>query len=795
MDHKVFVGYASTLSDVSREVRSAADVIQKSGIADAVTWEATPAQGRLIIETVLAQIDQSSVCLFDITTLSPNVLFEVGYAFSKRKHVLLSVSNSQGTARQNWKSLDIFSTAGCLFYDTGAELANKFMTGFEAASQKTLWDDVAQALEAQNRASLFYAPAFQPSEADRNLRRLVNAERDIGTSVRMADPGEQGSAPLAWYVNAVYSSAATLLHMTASRGSRGAVSNARSAFLAGMAKGLQRPLLVVAEEEYDGPVDYKDLLYVYHNKKRLKEHFKTWLATAFQAVQGDSEDRETPLAAPRLELATELKHLKFGEYVAEDEEDALDDYFVRTSEYEAVLTENSVAFVGRKGVGKSANMIRASQELREDKRNLVCVVQPSTYELEGLVGILKSMDVDGSQDFLVESFWKFLLYSEIAITAIESAEKTPAGIVAGTPIAQLRDYVSQNSISEDFSIRLERAVQDALAKIPSALSESIEARRRNIIQTLHGGLVSNLRRLLGEALSERNRVAILVDNLDTAWRKNAQLNSLGILLLGLLGAANKVSDEFKRQGNKLSRVNVTMAVFLRSDIFDEVIKEAREPDKVNTRRIDWGQRSLLTRVMDERYLAVSVEGTNPSELWERYFCAEVDGRSTREYILDRILPRPRDFVFFCKAAVFNAVNARHDRIDISDIREAEKAYSKFALDALLVEYGTSIGHLEDVLYEFAGVDSIITKEHAIDSIKSATGVNKEAADEILDKLIWISFLGVEVREGEFTYPESGPALRKAKVLARKISTESGREGRLQMHPAYRNFLDSREVKG
>lgn len=795
MDHKVFVGYARTPDEVSREVRSAAEILQRSGVTDAVTWEATPAQGRLIIETVLAQIDQSSTCLFDISTLSQNVLFEVGYAFSKRKHVLLSVSNSHGVARHNWKSLDIFSTAGCLFYDTGTDLANKFMGGFEAAREKTLWDDIAQTLDAQNAASLFYAPSFRTSEADRNLRRLVNRERDLGTNIRMADPGEQGTAPLAWYVNAVYSSTATLLQMTTEKGNRETVSNARSAFLAGMAKGLDRPLLVVVEEDYEGPVDYKDLLYVYHNKKRLNDHFRNWLTTAFRKAQGVSADNIPDLApAPRLELATELRHLKFGEYVAEDESDTLDEYFVRTSEYEAVLTESAVAFVGRKGVGKSANMIRASQELKEDKRNLVCVVRPSNYELEGLVGVLKSIEVDGSQDFLVESFWKFLLYSEIAITAVNAAERLPAGIIPGSAMGRLQDYLVQNSIDDDFSIRLERAVQDALSGIPSTLSKSIEERRRNITQTLHGNLVSNLRKLLGDALSDRSRVAMLVDNLDTAWRKNTQLRPLGILLLGLLSAAGKISDEFKRQGNKLTQVNVTMAVFLRSDIFDEVIKEAREPDKVNTRRIDWSQRALLTRVMDERYLATRDESARPSELWDKYFCADVEGRNTQDYILDTILPRPRDFVFFCKAAVFNAVNARHSRVDISDIKEAERSYSKFAFDALLVEYGASIDHLEDILYQFVGSDSIMTKRSVLDLIASSSGQAEEEAVETLDRLISISFFGIEVREGEFLYPENAPDLRKAKVLAQKTSRKLNREERLQIHPAYRNFLYVTEIE-
>ncbi|MEQ4611425.1 hypothetical protein ABMX48_36410 [Streptomyces cavourensis] len=56
------------------------------------TWESTPATGRLIIETVLRAIDDSTICLFDVTTLSQNVLFEVGYAFSQKSTSMLSGS-------------------------------------------------------------------------------------------------------------------------------------------------------------------------------------------------------------------------------------------------------------------------------------------------------------------------------------------------------------------------------------------------------------------------------------------------------------------------------------------------------------------------------------------------------------------------------------------------------------------------------------------------------------------------------------------------------------------------------
>lgn len=796
MGQKVFIGYSQKPKEVGDEVRLAASITKRSGLVDVNTWEETPTSGRLIITTVLQVIDESAMCLFDITTLSENVLFEVGYAFSRQKRLMLSVNTNYEAARYNWKSLNIFATAGCLFYQTAGELARNFMTCLSEGDQRTLWHDVSEGLGAYRDNSLFFVPTYQASEAERNLRRVVSSQGGRGTHITLADPGEQGSAPLAWYVNAVYSSSATLLQFAGDRNHRSVVNNARTAFLAGLSKGLGRPLLIVVDDNYHGPVDYRDLVYVYQNKRRLKERVRAWLDEAL--LSGVVNRGAIQPTSPKLELATELKDLKFGEYVAEDESETLDEYFVRTAEYDAVLSSSSVVFVGRKGVGKSANMIRASQELAEDKRNLICVIRPAAYELEGLVSVLESLGLDGNQAFLVESFWKFLLYSEMAITAVSASENLPAGIGAGTPMAELRSFLEANDLTDEFSIRLEKVIEDAREKIGENGAQqkmSIEKQRERIGQVLQSRTVSNLRRLLGNALGDRARVAILVDHLDTAWRKTARLRPLAILLLGLLGSSGRIAEEFKRERNGLNKVNVTLAVFLRADIFDEVIKEAREPDKINTMRIDWSQRDLLTRVMDERYLAVRPDDTDPNELWSRFFCPTVNGIATRDYIFSRILSRPRDFVFLCKAAVFNAVNARHDRVESRDILEAEKSYSQFALDALIVEYGSTREYMEDVLFEFAGSQSIVTRSAAIETIaRSIAGSGDHSAEIVLEELIRISFFGIEVREDEFRYPDSDADIRKAKVLSRKAAAEMKREERLEIHPAYRIFLDINEIE-
>ncbi|MEQ4611410.1 hypothetical protein ABMX48_36310 [Streptomyces cavourensis] len=188
--------------------------------------------------------------------------------------------------------------------------------------------------------------------------------------------------------------------------------------------------------------------------------------------------------------------------------------------------------------------------------------------------------------------------------AVTAAERLPAGISSGTPIAQLRDYLAQNGIADDFSVRLEKVINGALSELKEAPGSSIHRQRERIAQVLHGNIVGNLRRLLGEALRDRHRVALLVDNLDSAWTRSGQLQSQAVLLVGLLGAVSRIAEDFQKENNRLASVNVTISVFLRSDIYDEVIKEAREPDKINTKRIDWDQPELLKRVMDERYLSV-----------------------------------------------------------------------------------------------------------------------------------------------------------------------------------------------
>jgi len=119
--------------------------------------------------------------------------------------------------------------------------------------------------------------------------------------------------------------------------------------------------------------------------------------------------------------------------VAENEADELDDYFIETASFDEVLDRKTTIFIGRKGTGKTANLLQAKARLARDKRNLVCVMKPFSYELDDVVTLMQRYQEKADLGYLIESLWKFLIYSEIANAAYAEIKQRPAGPAPGSP--------------------------------------------------------------------------------------------------------------------------------------------------------------------------------------------------------------------------------------------------------------------------------------------------------------------------------------------------------------------------
>lgn len=775
----VFFAYAGQPPLVAECMRTSSSRLADRGIASR-TWQELPIEGHLMINQVLGAIDASTVVMAEVGSLNSNVLFEVGFALARDKHIWLLLDETDGQASAAWRDFGLFSNVGRIDYGSNSEtLTHKFFQARpDLNMSETLWAELFLTIHSPREPkSIFFLPTLLNDDASRAVRATLDQRPTL--NVHRAEDDERGLAPLAWYVDQIYRCSATLVHLLSPSKNRSTVHNARASLLAGIAHGLDRPLLIVAPNDLPIPLDYRELLHSYPTTHSLTKRLAAWL----DALPTGAGVRRQP---GRAKLSVEIP-VSFGEYVAEDERQRLPEYFIPTGEYGAVLRGGTAVFVGRKGTGKSANMLRATDELLGDKRNLVVPIKPSGYELEGVVQVIAALPDRGSVDYFLEGLWRYLLLCEIATAAVREAEDKPAGIATGSALDDLRQLLSKRQIGVEsgFAVRLEALVDSLLAEMGS-LPATVGEVRNWLNGRLNTASLPELREHIAAAVSNRQRVAILIDNLDKAWERGADYQRLARLIFGLLTAVGRVSADFAREANNRTAVEVSLAVFLRADIFTVVRKYAREPDKIKTLQISWDDPALLARVIEDRYVAAKGAGTQPDSLWTDFFCPSVAGMDTRAYLLWRCLARPRDLVYLCNGTVMSATNARRSLIEAEDVRQAERDYSQFAFEALLVESDPQTG-LSNLLIEFAGCSSTLTQEQ-VNLTMDAAGHADDHAGRLSD-LLRASFLGIEIAPGKFDYPPNEIAEQRAYVLARRFLETNGRPARFRVHPAYRPYLE------
>lgn len=779
----VFFGYPRRPQAQRDAITGAIQLMSATGQVKATSWEHLAVGGRLIIDRITEAISSSALSAFDVTTLNHNVMFELGFAIGREKRVWLVRDDSVVRGGEQWDQVGLLSTVGYHPFRNGGDIAGAFFAERPDEQRGSLYDDLIRpSLLAATSPTVFYIPDIHNTEANRLVSRRIQQERQRRLHVAIADPTESSAEPLSWYAREIYQAIAVVVHFSSPGRHLADIHNARASLIAGLAHGMGRDLLMLADRDFLAPIDYRDLMFRYPHARAAHNRVDGWLTSklteahrqlAFDAIRG------VPARSAR-----DLRGLRLGEHVAENEEDSLGEYFVNTRDFDQIMAGRASVFVGRKGAGKTANLFQAAARLSSDPRNLVVVVKPVGYEWDSLLKLLKRYVESDSREFLLLALWNFLLESEIAAAAASEARARPAGPVFGTPEWDLITFVEGpgKAISEDFAVRLERAVAD-LDAVPQ--KDTIGETRRALAESLESGITRALRGILGRVLAPRSRVAILVDNLDKPWESGADLPLLSRFLLALPPAAARLTTQFQKAAAGREPVQMTVAVFLRADVFAHITETAREPDKIPFTRLVWSTPEMLLRVLEERYMAARGGDAVGSELWDKYFCAHVENVPTSQYITFRVLPRPRDIVFLCNSAITVAVNSGHHTVEVADIREAEKQYSRFAFEALLVEAEASGLPIEPIIFEFIGGSPILTESELTEAIKRGA----PDADLALaaNRLRDLSFIGLETADGVFDYSDDPGERRIAERLAvRRL--ESGERRRYRIHPAFRPHL-------
>lgn len=769
----VFYAYPSDPPSAADAAATALADFDHTRLISVVPWDKLFINGRIIPAEVFTAIDSAMFLIADLTNLSPNVLYEVGYAIGRGKRIWLTADVSRTSREMIASSVPSLATLGTYAYENGHQIAAAFEKDYPALIESPpLIEQFRGVLSGPHTPAVLFMKSLYETDAS---VRVTDRIATGSVSPLIDDPAETNARSMSWYVERLLTSVGVLVHFTAADRTGAAALNARYALVSGMARGAgTRHLLLQEKSVKPVPLDFRDDVRMYGAGREARKIVDEWLVPIEQdqqqLVAKVAEDRDR--FAQRATL--QALHLGIGDFVAENDRNLISEYFIETAAYlDALQSTSAMVFVGRKGTGKTANLMKLAAELSRSAKHVVAVVKPAGYDIASLVGAIRDVGGDAVREGTMVGLWKYLLVTEIVAELCREYERRLEGRLPLTAdeLSLWEKADKQGWMESTFAERLERVVDSE-----GDIAAQVEILFREQVSPVVGQLAMVLR--------GKKRVCVLLDNLDKAWSRDADFPILSRFLLSLLVAAGELHGLLGRKMPQ--RLELSTVVFVRSDIFEHVKRAAREPDKLPATMMKWNDSELLMRVVDERFRAASQMPA--PETWRRYFTADVRGKTTREYIVSRILPRPRDAIVFVKAAIASAVNRGHGVVTESDVLQAEQDYSTYALDSVKVENMPVAETMEEVLVQLMYGTSVVEASE-LQSKLDAGGVASQQRDEMIDLLVASSILGREVDDDHYEFAEDLPAARALALRGRKFGARRRLGSRFKVHVALHRILD------
>lgn len=766
---KYFWAYSDKGHKVSTSIKDAVEELNRNDMFEIETWDVMGVDGKSIPNTVVSHIDKCDAFICDITNFNENVLFELGYAIARRKPVWIFINLSLEGTEKYLKTFDLISSVGYTQYNNSRELITKIWE-LDQRDELSLIDDLLDRSPSLTVKGILYMKSIRESEESSWISRTIKAQN---VECVIDDPTEAINQSLEWYIGSLVKCNGFIAHFQSNiEGS--VLRNQRISFIAGLAQGFGMPVLFLASTEYDAPLDFKKDIIRFTDKQKCEELIKHWFEQYGDRIRASVPSTDVHQA---LRAASKLKELRLGQNVAENEPEELMSYFVETNSFREAQNNNLCLFIGRKGTGKTANLLRLAKVL-ENRHNHVCVIKPVQYEIDSIIEVMKTIS-PAEKGYLVQSVWKYLIYTELLKTIYRGIKGYPVYVELNNPENDIIHFVEEHKdiVLKEFSERFENVVQELLSYDCCKDSGKTEYRIR-VSEVLHESILSQIRHSLAEFCSNKEKIVVLIDNLDKSWVNGADLSLISNFLFGLLDVGENIIRDFSKDSNWNKKTNISLVIFLREDIFSLMKRYAPEADKLQVSKIIWNDSELLLRVIEER-----MKSEGDIDIWSMYFCNSVQGVETRQYIINSILPKPRDLITLVNSALENAINRKHSIIDENDIIDAVTKYSSFAYNTLVTELQPEYPEIEEFLLSLLG-DSAIIQENALLENMENLGLSSERAKCLLELLCQMSFLGFEIKPEEFCFCYSSDDYKRYKILSQKMSDNRKSAMRYKIHKAF-----------
>ena len=786
---RVFYGFPGSPAALEETITNAVSIVRKEPTFTRnhlrfTLWPDMAVSGTRLINTILQNIDRGDVFACDLTYLNANVSFELGYAIGRFKRVWISLNSSITDSERQFRRVFYGLTGyGYAQYTNAQQLAKEFLVQNPLSSLDAtlLGETHRRPMPRQEDPTVLYVKP--PIDTDAVIAASLELESSpFQHNIILDDPNENPSPTLDWYATKIGEADAVLCHLLAENQMGYLEHNAKCALIAGIARGLNKSLRILAHEPFEAPVDYQGLVTTHATAEACKLTVQSWIQELPETIT--TRRRRRP-ATPSRSGELDLRGLRIGEPVAENERRSIDNYFIETSAYFRAMDSPVSIVVGRRGSGKSAQLYAMEAALSQDTRNHVCVIKPVGYETAGMVDVLRSILGQSERGYLIESLWKFLIYSELGRSVYSQLMSRPPYHDQTDAEVKFMDYYKNNKdlFDRPFSERLDIAVRSL--RTMDAEADSIEAKER-ISELLHANQLVTLRDSLGGALSDHETVGILIDNLDGPWGVNTDIEHLSELLWGLLQVGDDIVADFQVEDYWRKAVSINLTIFLRSDIFAFIQPTAAEQDKLPIQRIIWDDASLLRKLVDARLEFGTDTSDDASQIWERFFPNEVVGIPAWDFITNTVLPRPRDIVYLIREAIDGAINRGHPSVTPQDLLSARDQYSEYVLRSILAEDDPRKSKLEAILFEFAGALQEVTIGDIQKRFANA-GVKVEDYNFYVDLLCDVSFLAIGTPQG-YRYSKHESDRQVVRRTAQHIARNNGIEESFKVSKAFWQVL-------
>lgn len=274
------------------------------------------------------------------------------------------------------------------------------------------------------------------------------------------------------------------------------------------------------------------------------------------------------------------------------------------------------------------------------------------------------------------------------------------------------------------------------------LSYFCKMREENPLQLFHETYINPMVKLLQEYLDKHKykEIIILADNLDKTWDVHNDLSVQIDILLTLFEVTGNIEQELTR--NAKNKVRMRVVLFLRQDIFDNMLSHAREPDKLILYKhdIDWSSfPDKLKQLIEKRfqYVLGLSESADMGAIWKDYFDLDLQNKKTVfERLRASCLPRPRDMLMFMRQMFESAVNNSHSKVQEGDFQFTLQQYAEFLYQNLIAETTAAFPNIRSILNELHDkyYDKIELERLALEFEKMPFTECKKA-DTIIDALV------------------------------------------------------------